>query len=168
MYKVVTHTIKEEHFEHPALAEKGMAVHTGGNVNPYYGNITPKMGSMRGPMRGPMRGSNADVITPGPPTDGNVKIRMPLNENWGDYEWHGEYHAWGDLAVHGSLSVVEDLMVDGTIAGRGSVSTVTVMTTEPTGNTWTGNIGELARTSSHMYLCVETDHWIRWPVQSSW
>lgn len=156
MYKVVTHTIKEEHFDHPYLAEQGMAVHTGGNTRPAYGNSSPLS-----------KNSGHNVITE-PPQDGNIKVKMPLNEHWGGYEWSGEYHAWGDLCVHGKLSVVEDLTVDGTIAGRGSVSTVMVLDTEPMGNTWAGNIGELARTSSHMYLCVETDYWIRWPVQTTW
>lgn len=156
MYKVVTHTIKEEHFEHPYLAEQGMAIHTGGNVKPSYGKP--------GPLS---KNTGHNVITE-PPQDGNIKVKMPSNGHWGGYEWDGEYHAWGDLSVHGKLSVAEDLVVDGAIAGRGSVSTVTVLDTEPMGNTRAGNIGELARTSSHMYLCIETDHWIRWPVQTSW
>lgn len=156
MYKVVTHTIKEEHFEHPYLAEQGMAVHTC-NTAPVMSNSTP-MGRNSG---------HGGVITQ-PPTDGNIKIKMPLNENWNGYEWHGEYHAWGDLTVHGQLSVNGDIMIEGTIAGRGSVSTVQVLDTEPTGNTWAGNVGDLAKTSSHMYLCVEPDKWLRWSVQSSW
>jgi hypothetical protein len=35
MYKVITHTIKEEHFEHPMTAEAGMLIH---------GNASPKIG----------------------------------------------------------------------------------------------------------------------------
>jgi hypothetical protein len=37
MYKVITHTIKEEHFGHPATAEVGMMVHS---------NTSPKIGQM--------------------------------------------------------------------------------------------------------------------------
>lgn len=157
MYRVVTHTIKEEHFEHPYLAEQGMAVHTA--------NVSPVVGKPKPMQRNPQ--GHGSVITQ-PPTDGNIRIKMPLNEEWGDYEWYGEYHAWGDLTVHGKMHIKEDLIVEGTIAGRGSVSTVRILDTEPTGNTWTGNVGELAKTSSHMYLCVEPDQWIRWSTQSSW
>jgi hypothetical protein len=37
MYKVITHTIKEEHFDHPMTAEAGMSIH---------GNTSPKIGHM--------------------------------------------------------------------------------------------------------------------------
>lgn len=155
MYKVVTHTIKEEHFDHPYLAEQGMAVHTGTNA-PMTANISPKRRSSEHEMVNPL------------PKDGNTKIKMALENCWEDYEWFGDYWAYGDLNVEGILTVGKDLVVSGSIAGRGSMTTVTVLDTAPEGNTWTGNIGEMARTSSHMYLCVNTDNWIRWPIQSSW
>lgn len=158
MYRVVTHTIKEEHFEHPYLAEKGMAVHTGANVG--YGNTAPTMGSLRG--------SNADVITPCPPPNGNVIVKMPMNENWGGYEYYGEYHCWGDLMVHGTATISSDLIVEGTITGRGTVTNIVVLDTAPTGNTWAGNVGDMCRTSDFMYLCTEQDKWVRWAIQDQW
>lgn len=143
MYKVVTHTIKEEHFEHPYLAEKGMAIHC--NTAPMSSRVVTK-----------------------PPQDGNVKVKMPLDGDWGGSDCWGEYQAWGDLCVYGKTIIDGDLTVEGTITGRGSISTVLTMDTNPTGNTYTGNVGDLARTSSHMYLCVETDKWVRWPIQDKW
>jgi hypothetical protein len=38
MYKVITHTIKEEHYGHPMSAEVGIAKHA--NTSPHTGNIT--------------------------------------------------------------------------------------------------------------------------------
>lgn len=63
---------------------------------------------------------------------------------------------------------MDDLYVHGAINGQGSTRNVVLLETNPAGNTWTGNIGELARTTSHMYLCVEQDKWIRWGIQDSW
>lgn len=167
MYKVVTHTIKEEHFEHPVLAEKGMAIHTNGTT----GNTSPKWsGTPRWGGKGNVRPRmEPNSVISCPPTDGNLVVKMPLENDWEGYQWYeSEYHAWGDVKIHGQLMVSSDLTVDGVIAGRGSVSTVTVLSVVPTGNTWAGNIGELARTDSHMYLCVEPDKWVRWSIQSNW
>jgi hypothetical protein len=163
MYKVVTHTIKEEHFEHPHLAEKGMAIHNGhgnhGNTKPYYGTVRP--------VSRDVRGRNSDVITPHPP-DGNVIVKMPLNEDWGGYDYWGQYHCWGDLTIHGSTVVSGDLTVEGAIVGRGTTSNVIMLETAPTTNTWAGNVGDLAKNTNFMYLCVEQDKWIRWSIQSTW
>ena len=158
MYRVVTHTIKEEHFEHPYLAEKGMAYHTGANVS--YGNTKPKIT--------PLRGSNTDVITPCPPDTGNIIVKMPLEADWGGNEYYGEYHCWGDLMVHGTATITSNLIVEGTIAGRGSVAEVMLLDAAPTSNAWTGNIGEMCRTTDFMYLCVEQDKWVRWAIQDQW
>lgn len=154
MYRVVTHTIKEEHFEHPYLAERGMEIHC--NTTPGYGNV-----SVQSP-------NNYGSVIKQPPTDGNIKVKTPMEEDWGGYEYWNNYHCWGDLIVHGKTSVHSDLMVDGVITGRGSVTDVKILDTEPTANSVTGNIGELARTSSHMYLCVAENSWVRWPIQTSW
>lgn len=154
MYRVVTHTIKEEHFEHPILAEKGMEIHC--NTTPSYGNT--KVQSK----------NNYGSVIQQPPMDSNVKIRTPLEDEWGGYEYWNSYHCWGDLVVHGSTTLSSDLIVEGTITGRGSVTEVKLLDTTPAANATPGNVGDLARTSTHMYLCVEQDKWIRWAVEHTW
>lgn len=168
MYKVVTHTIKEEHFEHPHLAEQGMAIHNGtvSNTKPYYGNNRPHYGNV-GPVANSIRNRNGDVITPCPP-DGNIIVKMPMEGDWGGYEYWGEYHCWGDLMIHGSTVISGDLTVDGAIVGRGTTNNITVLETTPASNTWAGNVGDLARNTNFMYLCVEQDKWIRWSIQTTW
>jgi len=42
MYKVISHQIKEEHFEAPAAAAHGIATYCGGG---YQGNVAPPTGS---------------------------------------------------------------------------------------------------------------------------
>lgn len=154
MYRVVTHTIKEEHFEHPYLAEKGMEVHS--NTTPGYGNISTKSKN------------NYGSVIQQPPMDGNIKVKTPMEDEWGGHEYWNNYHCWGDLTVHGSTTISNDLIVAGTISGRGSVTEVMLLDTAPAANVTPGNIGALARTSTHMYLCVEQDKWIRWELQESW
>jgi hypothetical protein len=164
MYTIVTHTIKEEHFNHPVLAEKGMAInHSKGypsNGNgATNGNLNVAMAGLRS------RSSNVmDCDT----DSGNLVVKMPLDYEWTGQDYWGDYRAWGDLTVQGSATISGDLNVEGTINGRGTVNDVMVLEAEPSGNTWAGLPGDLARTSSHMYLCVENDKWIRWSVQDSW
>ena len=163
MYKVITHTIKEEHFEHPVLAEKGMAIHTQSNTKPHYGNTHPVMSPAGG-----IRRSNAGVVAPCPPTDGNIVVKMPSNGDWEGTEYWGEYQCWGDLNVYGSATVSSDLIVEGTITGTGSTADIKMLDVAPTVNTWPGKIGELCRTSNFMFVCVAPDTWIRWAIQESW
>lgn len=155
MYSIVTRTIKEEHFEHPSTAMRGIQTHCG------YGNISTQ------PAPAWTSDVYPDVITC-PPTDGNLKVKTSSPYQVESDEIWGVYHTWGDLNVHGSLNISNNLTVEGAIVGRGTVNNVTLLETEPTGNTWPGQIGDLARTDSYMYLCVDTDTWIRWTVQSKW
>ena len=168
MYKVITHNIKEEHFDHPLTAEVGIAKHTG-HTGTLPGNIMPKMSSISTLGEQPMviisrpSASTTAIITQPPGSSGNignVKVKMP--SSW------GEYDAWGDMYVNGHLHVTENCHVAGTYHGVGSTATVALMDTNPTTNSWPGTIGELCSGPGYMYLCVDDNTWIRWATQATW
>lgn len=171
MYKVITHNIKEEHFDHPLTAEVGIAKHTG-HTGTLPGNIMPKMSSISTLGSETMaiisrpKGPNpmAVITQPGQIGNigniGNIKIKMP--SSW------GEYDAWGDMYVNGHLFVTGDCHVDGSIHGTGSTATVTFLEENPQTNTWPGKIGDLCAAPGYMYLCVSDNAWIRWATQATW
>lgn len=177
MYKVITHNIKEEHFDHPLTADIGLAKHTGhtgtppGNVMAESGTISSVGGQPMKIVARPKKASPMAVITQPPSHNGNignVKVKMyDMWDNEENYMW-GQFDAWGDLDLHGSGYITGNLYVDGTFHGRGSTATVTVMETNPTTNTWDGHPGDLCSGPGYMYLCVSKDTWIRWATQATW
>lgn len=157
MYRIITSTstTREEHFESPNAAAYGMTTYCG-NTTPIYGNTSPQT-----------KNDYGSVIQQ-PPQNGNIKVKNAMENEWGGYEYWNEYHCWGDLMVHGTTTISSDLIVEGTITGRGSTTEIKMLDADPTASNIAGNVGELAVTDNYMYLCVSTDSWIRWPIQSTW
>ena len=169
MYSIVTHTIKEEHFGHPMTAEVGMAIHA--NAHPIHGNvytgniqqsnampITKRVTTEAGAILPPY---GKPVFPPGTKPEGNIKVKM-----W-EYSW-GDYDAWGNLSVWGDTVVSGDITSYGTISGTGTLTSISTLDTEPTSPKWTGTKGEICINSRFVYLCVDTDTWVRIPVQTTW
>ena len=146
MYKKIIHSIQEEHFDHPALAEQAIK---GGNVRPISGNI--KHSSDLDLVIWPIDG-NCD------PYSGNVMVPMA----------QPAWHYYRDLDLHGNLLVTGNVTVTGYVNGVGTTSSVAQLSQSPASSTWPGRRGELAVDTTHMYLCVEDNKWIRWPISKSW
>jgi len=164
MYKMITHTITEEHFDHPVTAEYGIGIH--------HGNTMPKLSNVHVPHGMPIHGNvhprtygvstDSVLLPPGTKPSGNIKVKMSPWHVWGMYD------AYGDLFLHGDMYAEGDIMTAGTINGTGSTANVTVLATDPTSNTWSGNVGELAQGPSYMYLCTSSDTWVRWKIDAKW
>lgn len=169
MYTVVTHTIKEERFDHPAIAEIGMAIHS--NVKPISGNVyagnvkvantkplvTKRMTTDAGTVLPP---EGDPVIPPGSTPDGNIRIKM------NEYGW-GALDAWGNLFVWGDTVSYGDVIAYGNLRGTGSLSNIETITEEKTPRSM-GSKGEVCVSNKFIYICVDTDTWIRTPMQASW
>lgn len=196
MYKLITHSITEQHYDHPMTAEVGMGVHTGhtGNNTQYGSSLTSNVK----PKTMTITYKEPEKITVLPPTgvpvlpkDGNVKVKLVANvkvkkegnikagikaknsngydDYDEDYDWNwGQYDAWGDLSVHGDLMVTGDVGVTGLINGTATSVHVTILDSDPNKSIWTGNIGEICVGPRYMYACVESDTWVRWPIQANW
>lgn len=93
-----------------------------------------------------------EVIWPDLP-DGNIKIRFnPLNGVC-------SYNMIGDLEVTGNITAT------GVINGIGSVAYDQQTETSPTSSTATGVKGQISYAAGYMYLCVDTDSWVRWAIE---
>lgn len=167
MYKVITHSIREEHFDAPSTAAFGLATYcnTQPVANTVEGNSTPTISSMVPGMTICMR----DGFEP-KKSKADLSISKILVDDYNDDYWndYGFFDAYGDLYLHGDLYLDGDLIMYGTLSGRGTISKVPKLDANPKANSWPGKAGDIARTSSHIYLCVEDDKWIRWAIQESW
>lgn len=147
MYKKITHSIQEEHFDHPALAE--YAIKTG--------NIKPITGNIRQP-------NSADLVLW--PIDGNCdhysgNIMVPMAGP--------VYMINRDVEIHGNILVSGNIIsAAGHLHGVGTTTTVIKLAESPPTSNWPGQQGELAVDKTYMYLCVENGKWVRWPVNQSW
>lgn len=133
MYRIITSTTKEEHFESPNAAAFGMMTYCG-NASP---NSTVSSNSVS-----------------------SLKITPRLSTAQESAGYFGEYDVYGDLYIHGNI-YAKNLNANSSI-------TVNELATDPTGNTWMGETGELAFTANYAYLCVNTNSWIRWKIDSNW
>lgn len=163
MYKVVTHSIREEHFDTPATAAFGLATYCNTQPigNSMSGNSGPTISSMAFCQRDGFGPRKAECD----PSKARITVDEYDDEYWNDY---GLFDAYGDLYLHGDLYLDGDLMLYGTLSGRGTISNIAKLDTAPRNNTAPGQPGDIARTSSHIYLCVEKDKWVRWGIQEAW
>lgn len=151
MYRIITSTTKEEHFESPTAAAYGMMM--------YCGNTAP----------------NTAVITSGVDTSmANIKIspRVPVAPNgtpiirtatsYDSDDYYGDFDVYGDLYVHGNIHARNYS------THSMAMPKITILTADPTSTTWQGNIGDMAFTNNHAYICVQTDSWARFKIDRSW
>lgn len=164
MYKVVTHSIKEEHFTHPVTAHAGMQIHNGG-IRPlkHAPNVAPNSS--------PMISSSISPTTPTPTP--NMLIISRDSHNVAEYcgnitplnvvsPWNswGLYDAYGDLGLHGNVTIGGAMI--------GTKPKVVIFDIDPSSSSFAGNVGDMGVGSRHVYLCVSQDKWARWEIQKSW
>lgn len=147
MYRIITSTTKEEHFESPNAAAYGMMMYCA-NTMPNGQSTTNTLSSME---------ANIKIIARPP-------RRLPINKPEISYDYYyGDYDVYGDLYVHGNVYARN---YEETVSSE--VSKITILSMDPTSNTWQGNIGEMACTSNYAYMCVASDSWVRWKIDSRW
>lgn len=138
MYRIITSTTKEEHFESPNAAAFGMMTYCGSNAPTMPGTTSSTM-----PLR--------------------VSIRTPQSAAASTASYYGDYDIYGDLYVHGNIfarNLVEPVTEYKT--------KIMMLDTDPTGPNWTGSPGDMAFTSNHAYICVENDSWVKLSLVHSW
>ena len=165
MYKVVTHTITEEHYDHPSTASVGLIKHRN-DPSLSCGNTMPGTSSLYSAMM--LIPSLPDEVCfeiywPPGKTDGNANIKVKLPVEWESYDAIGDLNLYGDLKVNG------DLTVTGTINSEQSSSMkIGTLEADLKSNDMPGTVGDMAVSSSFAYLCVDKDTWVRWPIQTKW
>jgi len=142
MYRIITSTTKEEHFESPAAAAFGM-------TNYCIGNTLPNIGTTAG----------SELVS-------TLKVLPKSNTNpyVDSTMYHGDYDVYGDLYVHGNIyarnfSVESENEIE---------ETITVLETDPTSNSWVGSTGSIAFSANYAYLCTGNNTWVRWKINSTW
>lgn len=80
----------------------------------------------------------------------------------------GWFDTQKNVYLHGNLMVQGDITTVGQVLGVGSTAVIQRLPEAPASPNWTGITGELATDNAYMYLCVDTDTWVRWPISSSW
>lgn len=152
MYRIITSTTKEEHFESPTAAAYGMMM--------YCGNTAP----------------NSAVINSGIDSSmANIKIspRIPVAPNGVPYgrttssydsdDYYGDFDVYGDLYVHGNIHA-RNYSTESSV----TIPKITMLPADPTTATWQGNIGDMAFSANYAYICVNTDNWARFKIERSW
>ena len=98
MYKVITHTIKEEHFDHPLAIEAVNGVKNGNGLS---------NGNSNGVVS-----STSSMLVPGTVsvfnTESAVKFRMDNRTIWARYLWRLRSYIVSALDGAEDLAVVED------------------------------------------------------------
>ena len=163
MYKVVTHTITEEHYTHPVTANIGLVKHRG---NILHGNLIPHVSSLNASVPSILIVPRVtedvhSIFYPPGHIGGNANIKVKLPSEWGSYD------AYGDLSLHGDMCITGDLTVEGTIISSSAVN-IGMLDSDLTSNVSLGNKGDMAVSPNYAYLCVDKDTWIRWAIDSSW
>ena len=147
MYRIITSTTKEEHFESPSAAAFGMMT--------YCGNTVPNSSST----------VNSVSVQP-------LKITARSSTNPGknsadsSYYW-GDYDVYGDLYVHGNIYArnIDNTIIDENEDYR---RYIVPFDTDPKTNVWEGQPGQMGFTANYAYLCVGGNTWVRMGIQSSW
>ena len=148
MYKLITHSITEQHYDHPMTAEVGMGAHAGhtGNNAHHHGssltsNVKPK--TMTITYKEPKQGEKITMLPPSGvpviPKDGNVKVKLVANvkvkkegnikadikaktsDLYDDYNEGYDWN-WGQYDAWGDLSVHGDLQVTGDVGVTGLIN----------------------------------------------
>jgi len=142
MYRIITSTTKEEHFESPNAAAYGMMTYCGGNTYP---NTSSASSSVTSDLK----------VTP--------RVAGSLTSTADSTMYHGDYDVYGDLHIHGNIYVrnIEEFEY-------AKNPLVTELTQDPTSNTWPGVPGTVGFTANYVYICTSSDTWVRIKSDSTW
>ena len=147
MYRIITSTTKEEHFESPTAAAFGMMTYCG-NTAP---NSSSTVNSVSVPTLKISARSGVDLS----------KNSVNNSAYWGDYD------VYGDLYVHGNVYARN---IDSSVIGEDENYTnyIVPFESDPKTNTWPGTPGQIGFTANYAYLCVSGNTWVRMSIQSNW
>jgi len=140
MYRIITSTTKEEHFESPAAAAFGM-------TNYCIGNTLPNIGTTAS-----TESVSTFKVLPRSNTTPYVDSTM----------YYGDYDVYGDLYVHGNIYARNFTMDSET------EESIIMLETDPKSNSWEGSTGSIAFSANYAYLCTGNNIWVRWKIDSTW